>query len=516
MAAPTPYVPQYNFTNFQTANPSTPLPANSLDAELFDIKITTDQLIANLSQIQRSDTALQNACVTPDSLNPAVLILMGNFNPRGNWVTLTVYAARDVVSQASGTYVCNTAHTSGVFATDLAAGKWTLIAGTSGTVALSTCTDVTITTPVSNNLLSYNGTKWVNTNLALANIADGLITFVKLNAAVFSTDGTFASANNTTFPTTQAVKTFVQSSGAAATGADVVAASTTNISGSFDYLRVTGNTTINAITLNANESKWVRFTGTPLLKNNATSLILPGGADIQAAANDRALFRGLDGTNVLCQTYIKANGQAIVVPSSGIVSVKTQKIATSGTYTPSAGMVYCVAEAVGGGGGGGDFGTNVGAGGGGGGGYARALLTAVQVGVSQVATIGGGGAHNSGSGGTTSLGSLLVATGGGGGTSGGGGTAGLPGGLGGNGSTGDITTYGTDGGTSPPAASAVGVGGNGGASYLGGGGGGGLAANNGNPGNNYGGGGGGSGCGSSHIGGAGAPGVIFITEYCSQ
>lgn len=49
------------------------------------------------------------------------------FNPLGAWTTATMYAAQDVVTQSGNGYACITGHTSGTFATDLAAGKWVLL-----------------------------------------------------------------------------------------------------------------------------------------------------------------------------------------------------------------------------------------------------------------------------------------------------------------------------------------------------------------------------------------------------
>lgn len=45
------------------------------------------------------------------------------------WATLTVYAVGDLVSQGGINYYCKTAHTAGVFATDLAAGDWYALTG---------------------------------------------------------------------------------------------------------------------------------------------------------------------------------------------------------------------------------------------------------------------------------------------------------------------------------------------------------------------------------------------------
>ena len=62
------------------------------------------------------------------------------FNPRGDWATSTSYAVQDcVVSTDSATlghgYACILAHTSGTFATDLAANKWVKIVSRGSTGA---------------------------------------------------------------------------------------------------------------------------------------------------------------------------------------------------------------------------------------------------------------------------------------------------------------------------------------------------------------------------------------------
>jgi hypothetical protein len=47
--------------------------------------------------------------------------------PSGEWVTSHAYVVGNTVSNNLGDYICAIAHTSGTFATDLAAGKWNLI-----------------------------------------------------------------------------------------------------------------------------------------------------------------------------------------------------------------------------------------------------------------------------------------------------------------------------------------------------------------------------------------------------
>lgn len=128
MSAPPSYDRLYNLTEYAAAHTSAPYDASKVDAELSAIEQSIDGLISNRALIQRDDGDLANAVVGVDALSPAVLDLIGsNMEPRGSWLTATAYVKMDVVSQSTGTYLCATSHTSGTFATDLAAGKWVLL-----------------------------------------------------------------------------------------------------------------------------------------------------------------------------------------------------------------------------------------------------------------------------------------------------------------------------------------------------------------------------------------------------
>ena len=220
-------------------------------------------------------------------------------------------------------------------------------------------------------------------------------------------------------------------------------------------------------------------------------------------------------------TALRALSSLILGSRPVITKVVKQVFTASGTYTPTAGMQYCEVEAIGPGGGGGGADTTADTGGGGGAGETvRSILTAVQIGTSQVVTIGAGGAAGdatgtNGSAGTpaTSLGALVIAQPGQGGQ---GDTAanGSTGGTGGTGGTGDDKTDGGDGVSSTGHTGTGGnnVGAHGGASSRGGGGRGGKDAVAGAAGKAYGSGGGG---GHNGAGGAGKAGIIVITEYVS-
>lgn len=247
-------------------------------------------------------------------------------------------------------------------------------------------------------------------------------------------------------------------------------------------------------------------------------------------------------TNIGAGDMVKANNLSDVTNTStarnnlsAFGKIVIQNFTSSGTYTPTSNMKYCVVEAVGGGGGGGGstYTTNYlfMGGGGAGGSYSKKVFTASDIGASKAVVIGAGGTGSTGDGGAggdTTLGTtLLIAKGGGGGFS-----TTLPGGVHGgtpsSGGTGDVVItgeYGHNGWYSTGGiTNFVGAFGRGGSSKLGsgakaiaagmnlntvgnpavantGGGGSGAATLNGN---------------SAVSGGAGGSGRMIIYEFCSS
>jgi hypothetical protein len=85
---------------------------------------------------------------------------------------------------------------------------------------------------------------------------------------------------------------------------------------------ITGTTTITSLGNTGTEGRTVRvrFAGALTLTHNATSLILPGAANITTAAGDNAVFVKESGTgNWRCVDYLRANGQSVA--ASGQVFV---------------------------------------------------------------------------------------------------------------------------------------------------------------------------------------------------
>lgn len=125
MSDPAPYEPSYSFSDYQSNAPSTPLPAPQVDNELLNIAMATDGLVDAVKDVRRSDGALKNGIVTYDSLSAS--LQAAGLEPADAWVTATSYLAGKAVIADGALYRALVNHTSGVFATDLAAGKWTFI-----------------------------------------------------------------------------------------------------------------------------------------------------------------------------------------------------------------------------------------------------------------------------------------------------------------------------------------------------------------------------------------------------
>lgn len=202
--------------------------------------------------------------------------------------------------------------------------------------------------------------------------------------------------------------------------------------------------------------------------------------------------------------------------------VRTQIFTASGTYTPNANMLYCITECVAGGGGGAGVASSatLSCGGGGqAGSYARKLASKATIGASQAVTVGaagnGGAAGNNvgGNGGDTSVGTLCIARGGIAG-------ANPTGGAGAVAGVGDFVVPGSEGLNGPSlsiAAASTISSGAGGPSIFGGGAKGTTTGGRSGSGYGSGGSGGWSNASSAAVaGGAGGPGIVIITEYCSQ
>lgn len=96
-------------------------------------------------------------------------------------------------------------------------------------------------------------------------------------------------------------------------GADIASSGTTDIAGGTGlYITITGTTTITAFgTAAAGVVRILKFSGALILTHNATSLILPTGANITTTAGDVVTMVSLGSGNWRCASYMRADGSSL-------------------------------------------------------------------------------------------------------------------------------------------------------------------------------------------------------------
>lgn len=315
MAQPTAYNRQTNFQNYQAASPSTPLSGTTMDSEFNAVKITLDAILNNLALIQADDGGLVNEIVGNDELAPSVAI---GFNSPTAWLTATDYTAdTDIVFTNNIVYICRTTHTSGTFATDLAAVKWELLAdfSTSNTIDDGSLANAKLADMAANTFKGRRTSTGVPEDLsasqarALLGLSSGGETDNSL-VRFSGTDGTVQGSgvivddnNSITIPGNLKLSK----------GADVASATALTLGVGGNYFDVTGTTTITSIaTLGAGTRVVLHFDDALVLAHHATNLVLPSAANITTATGDHAEFVEYAAGTWRCVDYQAADGKALV------------------------------------------------------------------------------------------------------------------------------------------------------------------------------------------------------------
>ena len=128
---------------------------------------------------------------------------------------------------------------------------------------------------------------------------------------------------------------------------DIASAATTDIgSKDSETVNVTGTEAITSLgTADAGVSRWVKFAGALTLTHNATSLILPTGANITTAAGDTAYFKSEGEGNWRCYLYQPADGEALKISKTGYTFAEGDALDTPASgevvlYAKSDGRLY--------------------------------------------------------------------------------------------------------------------------------------------------------------------------------
>lgn len=148
-------------TAIQDAEGAAALAAASAAAALVSENNAAASAAAALVSENNSATSETNAAASETAAAASALqaSLYVPLDWQGAWLTTTAYAINDAVKEAGNSYVCLEAHTSGTFATDLAAAKWDVIAekgaagaGSGDMLAANNLSDLTNAATARNNL----------------------------------------------------------------------------------------------------------------------------------------------------------------------------------------------------------------------------------------------------------------------------------------------------------------------------------------------------------------------------
>lgn len=144
MAQPSPYVPATAFVSYESTQSW--FPGSNLDTEFNNLDTIIGEIETNLAIMQSSTGALTNGIVTYQSLSPT--LQTAGLSPLSVWATGTAYAVPQAIIDGTSLYQCVIAHTSGVFATDLAAGNWILLCNLGAAAVLPYDTNFVYNVPI--------------------------------------------------------------------------------------------------------------------------------------------------------------------------------------------------------------------------------------------------------------------------------------------------------------------------------------------------------------------------------
>lgn len=180
-AVPTPYDRTANFVTLSQGTSATVgTIATAIDREFDLVDLAMDETQSRLAELQRDDGALAHGIVSIYSLGADTVALIASSKGssfKGAWVTATAYVVGDSVAQSGVLYFCLQDHTSGTFATDLAASRWVVASVGDGSVTTTKLADNSVSTA-----------KVINAAVTTAKIADGAVTAAKIASNSITTE----------------------------------------------------------------------------------------------------------------------------------------------------------------------------------------------------------------------------------------------------------------------------------------------------------------------------------------
>lgn len=246
-----------------------------------------------------------------------------SINPLGAWSAATTYNPDDLVVRTKNAYICTAVNLNQDPASDVGVSGvgtyWTLFAsggsdgaGSGDVVGPASATDGAYAKfDTATGKLLKNGT----TVIPIADGGTGQATAAAAFAALkqgasTSATGVVELAEDSEAGAQTSTTVALTPKNLAVAEASVASAATTDLGAvTSDKCNITGTTTITSFgTIAAGVRKWIKFAAALTLTHNATSLILPSGANITTAAGDTAIAVSEGSGNWRVIDYTKASG----------------------------------------------------------------------------------------------------------------------------------------------------------------------------------------------------------------
>lgn len=145
---------------------------------------------------------------------------------RGTWATNTFYINNDFVLLSNVYYVCRTTHTSGTFATDLAAGKWEVLLDFSTAVSSAAAAAVSAAAALASQTAAAASASAASTSATSAATSATTATTQATSAATSATNAATSETNAATSATTASTQASISTAQAVISTAQAVIATT--------------------------------------------------------------------------------------------------------------------------------------------------------------------------------------------------------------------------------------------------------------------------------------------------
>ena len=200
---PIAYARYFDFTTFATLNPATPLPGPAVDTEYNRIKSTTDQIIASLALIQRSDGAPANGIITWESLSQSLQDLIvgqqaANDDAQASADAAAASAAAALQSETAAAASATAASQSAAAASASASAASASVAAASGSAAAaagSATSSANSATASANSATASADSATASQTSASSSSASTQTAIAAAGAAQVSADNALAAAN---------------------------------------------------------------------------------------------------------------------------------------------------------------------------------------------------------------------------------------------------------------------------------------------------------------------------------